>query len=152
MKAFLIYCFAFTNMLSNAQISNTEPTSINIRLSFLVFPTVSPLLTLEVRTIDKLTLQVETNFNNTHGINIKYFTKQVMNGHCFFAGTAFLESDYLRKDKKTTYLPYLGYGYAHRFGKKTHWIFDNRLGIGRTLNADKNIITPVFKTGIGRTF
>ncbi len=64
----------------------------------------------------------------------------------------FLKSEYLRKDKSITFLPYVGYGYAHRFGKSNAWIFDSRLGIGKTINADKNTILPVIKTGLGLTF
>jgi hypothetical protein len=124
----------------------------NIRFSVLIFPPFSPLLTLETRTFNKVTIQAETNFINTHGINIKYFVNERMNGHYIFVGTAFIKNDFLRKDKNITFLPYAGYGYAHRFGKSKTWIFDSRLGIGRTTNADINSIYPVLKTGIGRTF
>ncbi len=124
----------------------------NIRLSFLIFPPFTPLLTLEMRTFDKLTVQLETNLVNTHGVNLKYFVNQRMNGHFIFVGTAFIENDFLRKDKNITFLPYAGYGYAYRFGKSNAWTFDSRLGIGRTTNADNNAIYPVLKTGIGRTF
>ena len=67
-------------------------------------------------------------------------------------GSAFIESDFLRKDKNITLLPYAGYGYAHRFGRTNAWTFDSRLGIGVTTNADKNTVLPLLKTGIGRTF
>ena len=152
MKTILIYCFVFACLTSQAQISKPKPANINIRLSFLVFPPISPLLTFEVRTFENLTLQLETNFINTHGVNLKYFVKERMNGHYLFVGSAFLESEYLRKDKNISFLPYAGYGYAYRFGKSNRWTFDNRLGIGKTINADKNMILPVLKTGIGRTF
>ncbi len=69
-----------------------------------------------------------------------------------FAGTAFVQNVLLRVDKKSTYLPYLGYGYAHRFGSSRQWVFDSRIGLGATTNADKNGIYPVIKTGLGRTF
>lgn len=124
----------------------------NIRLSFLVFPPITPLLTIEFRTFDKVTMQIETNFVNTHGANLKYFLKERMNKDFLFIGTAFVANDFLRKDLKTTFLPYLGYGYAYRFGKNNDWIFDSRIGLGRTINADKNTIIPVIKTGIGKTF
>jgi hypothetical protein len=124
----------------------------NIRLSFLIFPPFSPLLTIEMRTYDKLTVQLEINFVNTHGVNLKYFINERMNGHFIFVGNAFIENDFLRKDKNITFLPYGGYGYAHRFGKSNAWTFDSRLGIGRTTNADNNAIYPVLKTGVGRTF
>ena len=152
MKAILTFCLLFIYVKVQSQITEPKLPTVNIRLSFLVFPPLIPLLTFEVRTIDKLTLQLETNFVNTHGVNLKYFTKERMNGHYLFVGTAFLESDFLRKDKNITFLPYAGYGYAHRFGKTNQWVFDSRLGIGRTLNADENLILPVLKTGIGRTF
>jgi hypothetical protein len=118
----------------------------------LVFPPITPLLTLEIRTFENITIQLETNFVNTHGANLKYFVKERMNKDYIFVGTAFVESDFLRKDSKTTVLPYVGYGYAYRFGKSNDWIFDSRVGIGRTINADKNTILPVIKTGIGKTF
>ena len=152
MKAILIFCLLFIYVKVQSQTIEPKLPTINIRLSLLVFPPLTPLLTFEVRTIDKLTLQLETNFVNIHGVNLKYFTKERMNGNYLFVGTAFLESDFLRKDKNITFLPYAGYGYAYRFGKTNQWLFDSRLGIGRTLNADKNLILPVLKTGIGRTF
>jgi hypothetical protein len=141
-------------MFSKLQAQTNEPKLPigNIRLSFLIFPPFSPLLTIEMRTFDKLTVQLETNFVNTHGVNLKYFINERMNGHFIFVGNAFIENDFLRKDKNITFLPYAGYGYAHRFGKSNAWTFDSRLGIGRTTNADNNAIYPVLKTGIGRTF
>lgn len=36
--------------------------------------------------------------------------------------------------------------------KVTIGFFDSRIGIGRTINADKNTILPIIKTGIGKTF
>lgn len=159
MKNILFTYLLFSTIVIKAQ--SNEPISpsnksklptFNIKLSFLVFPPFSPLLTLESRTFQNLTIQLETNFINTHGVNLKYFISERMNGHYIFVGNAFLESDYLRKDKKITFLPYAGYGYAYRFGKTKAWTFDSRIGIGQTLNADSNIILPVIKTGIGRTF
>ncbi len=129
---------------------DTSPTA-NIRLSFLLFP-FTPLLSVEVRTFGNLTVQGETNFVHTHGVNLKYFTKQRMNQSYWFVGTAFVTNQLLRKDKKSTILPYLGYGYAYRFGKTEGWVFDSRIGIGPTLNADKNGVYPIIKTGIGRVF
>ena len=152
MKIIIIFCALFVCVKVQSQTTEPKPPNVNIRLSFLVFPPFSPLLTFEVRTIDKLTLQLETNFMNTHGVNLKYFAKETMNGYYLFVGTAFLENDFLRKDKKIIFLPYTGCGYAHRFGNNKAWIFDSRLGIGRTLNADRNLILPVLKTGIGKTF
>ena len=71
----------------------------SIRLSFLIFPPFSSLLTLEMRIFDKLTVQLETNFVNTHGVNLTYFINERMNGHFIFVGTTFIENDFLRKDK-----------------------------------------------------
>jgi hypothetical protein len=127
---------------------NREPL-MNIRLSFLLFP-FSPLLTLEVRTIGNLTLQGETNFSNTHGVNIKYYTAKCMEKSYFFVGSAFVSDATLRVDKKPTTLLYSGYGYAHIF--KNNWTFDSRIGIGPTLNADKNSVYPVIKLGAGKRF
>jgi hypothetical protein len=152
MKIILFFCLFFTVFRVQAQTNATKLPTVNIRLSFLIFPPFTPLLTFEVRTIEKLTVQLETNFINTHGINLKYFMRERMNGHFIFVGSAFIESDFLRKDKNITLLPYAGYGYAYRFGNKKQWTFDNRIGIGSTTNADENIVLPVLKTGIGRTF
>lgn len=148
----LILCLSVVIFPLKAQFPEPTLPTANLRLSFLIIPPFSPLLTFEMRTFPKITVQLETNFVNTHGVNIKYFTQERMNGHFIFAGTAFIQNDFLRKDLKTTFLPYAGYGYAHRFGDKNKWIFDNRFGIGATTNADKNGIYPVLKTGIGRTF
>jgi hypothetical protein len=149
----IIFLCLFCNFLKlQAQTNEPKLPIGNIRLSFLIFPPFTPLLTLEMRTFDKLTVQLETNFINTHGINLKYFVNERMNGHFIFVGNAFIESDFLREDKNITFLPYVGYGYAYRFGKSKAWTFDSRIGIGRTINADNNLVLPVLKTGIGRTF
>lgn len=151
-KICVILCVLLSFLRLHGQTPDTKLPTINVRLSLLLIPPASPLLTLEMRTLGNLTVQLETNFVNTHGVNLKYFTKARMDGHYIFVGAAFVESRFLRKDLKSTILPYLGYGYAHRFGKNRHWIFDNRIGIGRTINADSNGIYPVIKTGIGKIF
>lgn len=125
--------------------------TVNVRLSFLLFP-FTPLLTVEAKTTGNLTLQFETNFLNTHGVNLKYFIKSRMDGHYVFTGIALVENKLLRQDKKITFLPYAGYVYAYRFGNKKQWTFDNRIGIGATTNADRNSVYPIIKTGIGRIF
>jgi hypothetical protein len=122
---------------------------MNIRLSFLLFP-FSPLMTVEVRTIGKLTLQGETNFSHTHGVNVKYYTTKRMEKSYFFVGSAFVSNSLLRADKKPTTLLYAGYGYAHIL--KNNWTFDSRFGIGPTINADKNSVYPVIKLGAGKRF
>lgn len=152
MKNVITFCFFLFVSKNFSQVSDQKLPTANIRLSFLVFPPITPLLTLEIRTFQNITIQLETNFVNTHGVNLKCFVKERMNKDYIFIGTAFVESDYLRKDLKTTILPYIGYGYAYRFGQSNDWIFDSRIGIGRTINADDNTILPVVKTGIGRTF
>lgn len=152
MRILIFLCLFSISTKLQAQTNEPKLPIANIRLSFLIFPPFTPLLTLEMRTLDKLTIQLETNFINTHGVNLKYFVAERMNGHFMFIGTAFIENDFLRKDKNITLLPYAGYGYAHRFGKSNAWTFDSRLGIGITTNADNNAIYPVLKTGVGRTF
>ena len=152
MKKVILFGILIFGVQNYGQNSEQKIPFANIRLSMLIFPPITPLLTAEIRTFDKLTVQFETNFVNTHGVNLKYFLKERMDKDFLFIGTAFVESDFLRKDLKTTFLPYVGYGYAYRFGKNRDWIFDNRIGIGQTLNADKNTIIPVIKTGFGRTF
>lgn len=152
MKYFILligFCFSLNK--SYSQVSHEYIPVANIRLSFLLFP-FTPLVSMEVRTIEKITLQIESNFKNTHGVNLKYFINKRMEEHYFFTGLALVENELLRADKKTTFLPYVGYGYAHRFGSKKKWIFDNRIGMGLTTNADNNSIYPILKTGIGRTF
>lgn len=124
---------------------------VNIRLSFLLVP-FTPLSTLEVATVKNITLQLETNFNHIHGVNIKYYLNKRMDKGYIFVGSAFLQDNFLTQDLKTTFLPYVGYGYVYRFGISTKWIFDSRIGIGPTLNSDNIIIFPVIKTGIGRIF
>ena len=148
MKTIIIIALTFIATQVHAQ--EKQPIA-NVRLSFLLFPFI-PLLTVEVKTIGNLTLQAETNFTNTHGLNLKYYLRETMNESYVFVGTAFVTNDFLRKDLKLTTLPYIGYGYAYRFGHNKAWTFDSRLGIGSTINADKNSVYPVIKTGIGRVF
>jgi hypothetical protein len=151
MKLVLFFLLLATIQLK-AQTSERESPSMNMRLGFLLFPGLSPLLTLETMVFQNLTVQLETNVLNTHGINLKYFIHERMNGHYAFIGNAFIESNYLRKDNKVTFLPYAGYGYTYRFGKIKDWIFDSRIGVGQTINASNNIVLPVIKAGIGRIF
>ena len=152
MKKLIFISLFFVIIETYSQTIEPKTLFFNVRLSLLVFPPITPLLTLEVKTFNNLSLQLETNFVNVHGINLKYYVNKFMSEHYVFVGSAFLESDYLRKDEKITFLPYAGYGYSHRFGKDKVWIFDSRLGFGQTINAGKNLILPVLKTGIGRTF
>lgn len=148
MKTTLTIVLIFFMLQINAQ--EKQPIA-NVRLSFLLFP-FSPLLTIEAKTVWNLTLQVESNFTHTHGLNVKYYLKETMSESYVFIGTAFVSNDFLRKDLKLTTLPYIGYGYAYRFGHNKAWTFDSRLGVGSTINADKNAVYPVIKTGIGRVF
>jgi hypothetical protein len=148
MKKIIIVTLTFFAMQTHAQ--EKKPIA-NVRLSFLLFP-FSPLLTVEVKTIGNLTLQAETNFIDTHGFNLKYYLNERMNESYVFVGTAFVTNSFLRKDLQSTILPYIGYGYAYRFGNNKSWTFDSRFGIGSTINADKNSVYPVIKTGVGRVF
>jgi hypothetical protein len=127
------------------------PPSFNVRLSFLAFP-LTPLLTVETRTFGNFTVQLETNFINTHGINLKYFVRERMDGAFVFVGSAFVRNVLLRRDAEVAALPYAGFGYALRFGPDRGWDFDSRIGLGRTLDADVNRFYPVVKTGVGRVF
>jgi hypothetical protein len=148
MKTCLLITFL---LVSTNIIGQNQVPKFNVRLSVLVAP-FTPLLTVESATFGNLTLQGETNFRNIHGLNLKYFLQNRMDKSYVFVGSAWVVDDFLRKDKQTTLLPYLGYGYAHRWGNKNQWTFDSRFGLGRTVNADKNSIYPVIKTGIGRVF
>lgn len=148
MKLFLVIVLLSFSFFVKAQI---ESPIINIRGSFLLFP-FTPLLTVETKVVSKLTFQVETNFKNIHGANLKWFTNKRMDKGYVFSGIAFVKNDRLRDDENYTFLPYVGYGYAYRFGKNNNWIWDSRFGLGRTLNAENNIIVPVIKTGWGRVF
>jgi hypothetical protein len=150
-KSLLTSFLLLWGFLTFAQTAEPSIPTANVRLSFLLFP-FTPLLSLEVRTIGKVTLQFETNFVNTHGANLKYFFKNRMDGHYGFIGTAFVENKLLREDLGATILPYAGYGYAHRFGTNKAWTIDSRFGLGGTTNADRNSVYPIIKTGLGRTF
>ena len=151
MKNVIVFSLLLSSYSTFAQTAEPKIPNANVRLSFLLFP-FTPLLTLEVRTFGSVTLQLETNFINIHGANLKYFIKDRMTGNYVFLGTAFVEDKFLRTDLATTILPYIGYGYAYRFGNTKAWTFDSRIGIGATTNADKNGIYPIIKTGIGKTF
>jgi hypothetical protein len=144
----IILMIIFFLLAQNADAQDIRPI-LNVRVSCLLFP-FTPLATLEIRTFGNLTLQGESNFKHTHGFNLKYYTRERMNGHYFFIGSAFVSNKLLRKDEKNTILPYVGYGYSYNFAK--NWLWDTRLGIGPTINADKNAIYPIIKTGIGRKF
>lgn len=150
MRKFLILTCLILSL--NIQAQNTAlQSNLNIRGSFLLFP-FTPLLTVEFRTVDKFTIQLETNFVDTHGFNLKYFWKERMNKDFVFVGMALLNNSLLREDENLTYLPYAGYGYAKRFGKSQNWTWDSRFGLGFTSNADNNFVYPVLKTGLGRVF
>ena len=121
----LVPCLLFLLYIPNCFSQNDfiENPTINLRASILLFPT-TPLLTLEVRTFGNFTLQFESNFSDTHGINAKYYLEERMSESYLFVGSAFVENELLRADLKSTFLPYMGYGYAHRFGHKKQWTFD----------------------------
>lgn len=151
MRNFILGFFIFCSIQGYSQSSKNKFPNANIRLSFLLYP-FTPLLSFEVKTIEKLTLQLESNFVNTHGPNLKYYLSSRMEGQYLFTGLALVENKLLRADNKITFLPYIGYGYAQQIGNKKRWTFDNRIGIGATTNADNNGIYPILKTGFGRKF
>ena len=106
MKYLILFICVFASQMANAQsLPDINPT-VNVRLSFLVFP-FTPLLDVEVRTIGNLTLQLESNFVNTHGANLKYFIHNRMDGHYVFTGIALVENKLLRKDEKITFKKFL---------------------------------------------
>ncbi|MEM6541550.1 MAG: hypothetical protein AAF634_10330 [Bacteroidota bacterium] len=74
----------------------------------LLFPT-TPLLTIATRTFGNLTLQFESNFVNTLGLNLNYFSADRMHESYLFTGLTFVENELLRKDVQIIFLPYLGY-------------------------------------------
>jgi hypothetical protein len=150
MRNLLLILILLLNKCAYCQIVNNKLPLINIRASFLLVPNITPLLTVETGIRKNITLQLETNFKNTHGANLKYYPKKRMSKDYIFLGNAILKSSYLRSDNKLTLLPYLGYGYAYRFGKLKNGVLDARLGLGHTLNAMNNIILPVIKIGVGR--
>jgi hypothetical protein len=141
-----MFALIFGMLHASAKANDIFLPSVNIRLSFLLFP-FSPLLTVEVRTFDNVTIQGETNFAHTHGLNVKYYTHQAMERGYVFVGSAFVKNSLLREDTSLTSLLYGGYGYAHLLNAT--WVVDGRIGIGPTLNADRNSVYPVVKIGIG---
>ncbi len=151
MRKYIPIVFLLVFRVGFSQAIHPKVPSVNVRLSVLIFP-FSPLLTLEVKMLGETTVQLETNFKNTHGVNLKYYLKDSMDKDFLFIGTALVKNKLLRQDLQLTLLPYLGYGYAYRFGKSKNWILDNRFGIGITTNSDNNGLYPILKTGIGRTF
>lgn len=148
MKWTLIFVWMLMSGLVKCQSQDSTPVA-NVRLSFLLVP-FTPLLTVEVKTIERVSLQLESNFSDTHGINVKWYLRETMNESYLFIGMAEIQNELLRKDKAYTHLPYIGYGYAKSF--ESNWVIDGRIGIGPTLNADKNSVYPVIKLGVGKKF
>ena len=131
--------------------SYAQPASpvINIRLGALLVP-FTPLLSIESRLFGSLTVQGETNLVHTHGLNLKYYLKSPLEKGYVFIGSAFVQNRLLRQDGRSTTLPYMGWGYAHIFGQ--NWVFDGRIGVGSTINADQNGVYPIIKAGVGKRF
>lgn len=153
MKALLIIWMSVAFHCSSWAQEKTQRKEIgNVRVSALLFPAPTLLLTAEFSIARKFTLQLESNFVHTSGANFKYFLRASMQRSYVFTGIAFVENRLLRKDEKITFLPYIGWGYAHRWGRNKRWTFDTRIGLGSTTNADLNAIYPILKTGIGRIF
>ncbi len=131
--------------------TKANPNSVNLRLSFLLFP-FTPLLSIESRISGSFTLQFESNFTDTHGFNFKWFLNKRMQEDYLFIGTAVVSNTLLRDDGTYTFLPYAGYGFAKRFGESKNWTWDSRAGLGGTLNSENNSLYPIIKTGVGRVF
>ncbi len=147
MKGSLIFFgLCFTTLVGYTQ--PAQP-AVSIRLSALLFP-FTPLLSVECRTIGSVTIQGETNFVHTHGLNLKYYLQTPLAKSYVFVGSAFVKNRLLRQDEESTILPYAGWGYAYIFDQ--NWVFDGRIGLGPTLNADRNSIYPVVKVGVGKRF
>lgn len=132
-----------------AQAPDRPAPVLNVRLSGLLFP-FTPLLTLEVRTVGRLTVQGETNFGHIHGLNAKWFLREPLNGGYVFAGSAWVRHALLRQDGRAVVLPYTGYG--HAWALDSRWVLDARAGLGPAVNADRVRVYPVLKVGAGRTF
>ena len=141
---------AVLGQVSQAQ-ETPLPATVNLRATFLLVP-FTPLFTLETRTVGNLTIQLESNFRDTHGVNLKWYLQQRMQGGYLFTGMAWVNNTQLREDKQYTLLPYAGGGFALRFGTQKTWTWDTRLGIGPTLNANRNLVLPVLKSGLGHIF
>jgi hypothetical protein len=146
----LILCglLSSAGALAQAQPPLSVPV-VSVRLSLLVLPA-TPLLTVELRAVGNLTVQGETNFVHTHGVNLKYYPNGPFERGYWFVGSAWVQNRFLRADGGSAVLPYAGWGYAHRFGRT--WQADGRLGFGPTLNADRNSVYPVLKLGVGKRF
>ncbi len=134
-----------------AQAPNHPPRPVlSVRLSVLLAP-FTPLLTVETRTLGPLTLQAETNFAHTHGLNVKWFLGgEPLRGDYLLLGSAWVRNRLLRADNRPTVLPYAGYGYAWAVGSRG--VFDARAGLGPALNADAVRVYPVIKVGAGLKF
>lgn len=152
MKTALLVLLSGASLAGRAQsppvAAPLPPPRFNVRLSLLL--PFTPLLTVEVRAGDLLTLQGETNFRRVHGLNVRYYLRQSMRGGFVFVGSALVRDVLLRADNRTTVLPYAGYGYAWPLGP--HWTADARAGLGPALNADEPRVYPVVKIGVGRKF
>jgi hypothetical protein len=147
MKRLILFsCFCFSSIAAPAQ--SVVPV-VSVRLSFLLFP-FTPLLSVECRTVGQLTVQGETNFGHTHGLNLKYYVQSPLEKSYVFIGSAFVTNRLLRQDGGSTTLPYVGWGYAHVLDK--NWVIDGRIGLGPTLNADRNGVYPIVKIGAGKRF
>ena len=143
----IILCLVFHSQLA----SQIPHATANIRVSFLLIP-FTPLVTVETKIVNRITFQLESDFRTTHGINIKWFTQNRMDGGYVFSGMAFVKNKNLRADNQFALLPYAGYGIAKRINPKKAWIWDTRFGLGPILNADQFAVYPVIKSGFGKVF
>lgn len=122
----------------------------NVRLSFLLVP-FTPLLTVETRLGNSpIAWQGETNFHQVHGLNLKLYLRQALEGPYAFVGQAWVADSRLRADKQYTQLPYAGAGWAWPISSWGQ--ADARLGMGPAWNADTPAWYPVAKGGVGIRF
>jgi len=121
----------------------------SLRATGLQYPS-TLLLTVEAAVYKSFSFQLETNFTNTHGVNIKYWVKTPLNNAYLFAGNAWVINRELREDLRFAYLTYTGVGYAHRW--RRNWVLDSRFGLGPLWNSDSRGVFPVIKIGVGKSW
>lgn len=121
----------------------------SLRATWLAFPS-QIVLTAEVSVFNQVGLQFETNFRNTHGMNLKYYLMENFSMTYVFVGSGLLQDQRLREGNKSALLTYAGFGYSHRWHR---WIADSRIGLGPIWRFEQDpLVVPVLKVGIGRVF
>lgn len=131
--------------------SHGQPTRevFSLRATWLAFPS-QVVLTAEVSVFNKVGVQVETNFRNTHGINLKYYLVEDFSMTYVFLGSGLLQDERLREGDKSALLTYAGFGYSQRWRR---WIADSRIGLGPIWRFEQDpLVVPVLKVGFGCVF